>query len=485
MARTETLFGKAVVILASDVVNRAATFVVYALVARYLGATEVGQLALALSLFYAFQVFAAAGVRTLITREVARDPRSLPRQLASGTLLVTLASAVAIAVLEGAVRALGYSRDTASVVLVLGLALLPQTLSVVCEAVFQGIGHVRYIAYAQLPVQAGRVVLAYLLLRHGYGVVHVAWLLLASHIAVATLEWCLMLRFLAPPSPTAVVIGVSALRRTVASARVMARSSRTFLGIEGLTAISTSLNIVLLSAVEGVRAVGLYSAAVQLMIPITLVYQSVVLSVFPMLCRRFADGADQASPVVSRMLFLLVALAIPTAVGLFFLADSALLVYGARDFVEAATALRVMAWALIPAALTSVLGQVFLADSRERVTLRIVASNLVVSVIAGVILIAAFGLIGAAVAAVLARAVNLWQHYRPVSRLIPSLSLRHIGWKPAVAGLCMAAFFAVAPAGHLVLTAACAGTLYLGVVLALTMTGGGPRRFRAALSDGG
>ena len=58
--------------LASDVINRATTFALYALVARSLGAFEFGQLSLALTLFYTFQILAVAGLKTLVTREVAK-----------------------------------------------------------------------------------------------------------------------------------------------------------------------------------------------------------------------------------------------------------------------------------------------------------------------------------------------------------------------------------------------------------------------------
>ena len=60
-------------ILTSDVMNRVTSFVLYALVARHLGAQQFGQLALALTLFYTAQVFAVAGVKTLIVRQVATD----------------------------------------------------------------------------------------------------------------------------------------------------------------------------------------------------------------------------------------------------------------------------------------------------------------------------------------------------------------------------------------------------------------------------
>lgn len=55
----------ALAILTSDVMNRATSFVVYAMVARRLGAFAFGQMSLALSLFYVFQIFAVSGVKTL------------------------------------------------------------------------------------------------------------------------------------------------------------------------------------------------------------------------------------------------------------------------------------------------------------------------------------------------------------------------------------------------------------------------------------
>ena len=485
MTRAGTLLGNAFIVLTSDVANRAATFVVYALVARHLGATDVGQLALALSLFYAFQVFAAAGVRTVMTREIATNQESLHRQVWSATLLVAVASAVSVAVLAGVVRAIGYSHGTAAVVLVLGVALLPYALSVVCEAVFQAFERMRYIAYAQVPVHVARVALTYVLLRRGYGVYQVAMLLLASHVAVASVGWCLMYGCVMRPQPQAAHSPRETLAGTAASALDMARSARTFLGIDGLIAIGAVLNVVLLSALAGEKTVGLYSAASQVMIPVTLVYQSVVISVFPMLCRMMGASGDDVVQVLSRMLDLLLALAIPTAVGLFFLSDSVLvLLYGEREFLQASAALRVMVWTLVPVALTSVLGQIFLAGGRETVTLRIVAVNLLVAAVTGIVLIWSFGLIGAAIAAVLAKAVSLWQHYRPVSRLVPRLSLQEVGWKPAVAGACMAIYLAAAGSAHAAVTAASAAALYVAVLLALTVwTTGGPRRFRAALSD--
>src|SRR5258706_585739 len=129
--------GNAFSVLTSDVMNRATSFVLYALVARNLGAHEFGQLALALTVFYAFQVFAVAGLKTLIIRQVAKDRSQTWTYLIHGFLAVALSSFSSVAVLFGFVRLMHYPRSTASVILLLSLGLLPYAFSAICEAVFQ------------------------------------------------------------------------------------------------------------------------------------------------------------------------------------------------------------------------------------------------------------------------------------------------------------------------------------------------------------
>src|SRR5205814_10641040 len=116
-------------ILASDVVNRATSFVRYALVARYRGAIPFVPLSLALTLFYTFQVLAAAGLKTLVVREVARDKDRTNSYLVNGAATVTATFVLSIAFLFVFVRLMGYSRPTASLILLLSLGLLPASLA--------------------------------------------------------------------------------------------------------------------------------------------------------------------------------------------------------------------------------------------------------------------------------------------------------------------------------------------------------------------
>ena len=84
--------GNALSILSSDVMNRATSFILYALVARHLGANEFGQLMVALTLFYTFQVFAVGGLKTLIIRQVAKDRTQTAAYFVNGCAIVMVSS---------------------------------------------------------------------------------------------------------------------------------------------------------------------------------------------------------------------------------------------------------------------------------------------------------------------------------------------------------------------------------------------------------
>ena len=84
--------GNALSILTSDAMNRVTSFVLYALVARHLGAHEFGQLSLGLTLFFIFQVLAVAGLKTLTIRQVTKDRTQTRRYFINGCVIVAFSS---------------------------------------------------------------------------------------------------------------------------------------------------------------------------------------------------------------------------------------------------------------------------------------------------------------------------------------------------------------------------------------------------------
>jgi O-antigen/teichoic acid export membrane protein len=414
--------------LTSDVVSRGTTLVLYALVARYLGAFELGQLSLAVALFYMFQVLSAAGLRTLVVREVSRDKSLSHSYLVNGTAVIAVACLLSNGALLLYVRLMGYSDDTTSVILLVSLGLLPAALVALMDAVFQAWEQMHLIAWAKVPASIAKAGLAFLALSWGLGLYALAALILLTHLTIACIEWRFLRRYI--PGPRG--------RLDAGVALSMVLRATTFLGIDVAVAVWAVLQVLLLSVLATETEVGLFNAGVQLLAPVTLVFHNVMQTVFPVMCRRFDSSCRDLKPLAEHALAFLLALALPVSAGLFVLADEALLfLYGGDEFLAGTVVIRILAWTVILKALTHALGQVLLAGRRERVTLRIVSVNAAVSLILGLLLIGPLGLTGAALAALVGSIVNAIQHYVPVSGLLGGISIGRLAWKPAAAAIAM------------------------------------------------
>src|ERR1700732_5435586 len=156
-------------ILTSDVMNRATSFVMYALVARRLGAQEFGQLSLAFSLFYMFQVFAIAGLKVLVIRQVAKDRSQTSLYFINACMIVAVSSFSSAVALFAFVHLMHYPASTTLVALLLSLGLLPTAISAVCEGIFQAWEKMHLIAWVNIPVNLARIVCTFLLLTKGQG----------------------------------------------------------------------------------------------------------------------------------------------------------------------------------------------------------------------------------------------------------------------------------------------------------------------------
>ena len=462
--------GNALSILTSDVMSRMTSFVLYALVARHLGAQEFGQLSLAFTLFYMFQVFAVGGLKTLIVRQVAKDRAKTQLYFVNGCMIVAFTSLASIVALWSFIHLMHYPPATTRIILLLSFGLLPYSVSAVSEGIFQAWERMRYIACVNVPVNIAKVAGAFLLLTTNRGLYPVVLILLSSFAAIAAVEvWILLRKFSSEPASIDFHFSLATMR-----------SAATFLGIDGTLAVMSSLNILLLSKLATETEVGLYGAATQLMVPLLLVYQSMAQSIFPLMCRKMEPGFQNLKRIAEQAMELLLVLALPAAAGLFFIGDRALsLLYKNPAFSQAFPALRIVTWVLILQVFTSVLGQVLVASHREKITLRIVLVDTVVNLLVGWLLIAMFGLRGAAVALLLTRVADCCQHYIPAAHLLSGIPIATMVWKPFVAATCMAAYLA-APSGLPgILRGVSATLIYGAALLAVAIwASGGLRQFR-------
>ncbi len=445
-ARTSLLrfAGNAASLLTTDLLNKATTFVIYTQVARYLPATAFGRLSLGLLLVYVFQVLASVGLPNLLTREISQRSGRTPRLLANGLVTAAFTSALAMLAMLLTAWSTNYDRQTALTISIFSLGLFPFAASQVFEASFRGAQRMHFIAIANVLANAIKVVGAIYLMRQGFGALWLVALLVMVRGLVLLVDMLLYFVWsggkLAPWD-----------RRYVWA---LLRRNSTFLGIDAAIACWSAVDALILSKFMSILEVGLYNAALQLLQPASLVYLSIVGSIFPAMCRRFRHQVDQPGTaghaqlvgLTRWMVAFLLMMGLPAVVLILAFADVILHVaYAKPDFLRSVPVMRIACFALIAQCFTTILGHALWAANREGLTLRIVVTNLTANVIISSFTIYYWGLIGAAAGTLAVSILNVLQHfvaYRTVLHKSP------VDWQllsPTIAALAMGCVIWLAP----------------------------------------
>ncbi len=394
--------GNAASLLTTDLLNKATTFVIYALTARYLGAQAFGQFSLGLLLVYVFQVFASVGLPNLLTREIAQHTRRAPRLLSGGLVAAGLTSLLAMLAMCGTSLLMHYDGATTLLICVLSLGLLPYAAAQVFEASFRGTQRMHFIAISNVVANGVKVVGAVWMLQHGYGTLWLAGLLVLVRALILLTD--MLLYFVWSRQRLAICN-----RRFVLA---LVRRSSTFLGIDAAIAGWSAVDALILSKLMGELEVGLYCAATQLLQPASLVYLSIVGSIFPAMCRRSRQGQAQLYTLTRWMVAFLLMLGLPAVVLIVAFADVILIAaYDQVEFLRSVPVMCIASFALIAQCFTTILGHALWAADREADTLRIVVTNLIANVIISSITISTWGLVGAAAGTLLVSVLNVLQHY--------------------------------------------------------------------------
>jgi O-antigen/teichoic acid export membrane protein len=452
-------------LLTSTVFERAMRFALYAMVARSLGATDLGRLALAVAVFQLVSRLAVLGIPVLATREVAKNPGTVPTFVVNGGVIIVLTSIVGYAVLLVFVRGVGYEADTAQVIWLLFAGLLPFCFSRISEAVFIGLERAEYVAFVNVPVNLLQTLAAFLLLRSGYGMPAIALSLAIAYAVMAILQLAILITKVRPDWS----------RPNIGAAARMVKDAAPFLGIEGTVVLRSSSTAIFLSILLGETAVGIFSAAVQLQMPIRLVGNVVATGLFPVLVRAYRVSIATLKNAASRAVELVLAVILPAVAGLMVVGDDLLTFIYGGEFTESDTVLRLLAWAGLGMAMASILGRVLMAADRELLTLRIALVNTTAQIVIGVWLTIQFGVVGAAVAMLVVAVLNILQHYVPVSRLFAGFSIWPMVWRPIVASTAMVLFLIVTASVPVLLRVVLGAVVYAAALLAVSLWSAGGR----------
>lgn len=381
----------------AQIVSKGALYIWQILLAQLISTTEYGIYGTVTAHLQIGAVITAFGLANIVIRDVARQ-RNLAGQYMSSALVIQTVGAL-VAYVGIFIASAAYPLDVRAFIALAGLSLFIDMLGNLCYDQLQAQERMVTTAAIEIGHIALRIALVLLALAAGYGLLGVYVATLISGIVRAALLWATVMRKgVRPQFP----IERHRLRGLLLDAAPLAVGA--FVGVFGYSA-----DRLLAGRLLGLEQVAYLNASFVIIVGmVELLNTTVLIAGYPLLSRAYTPASDLSlyHMMVDKLAFFTFVIVLPITLGVSIFAEQLALIFGA-DFLPAAAVLRWMVWFALLAMLAAVYAQALLVQNRQRLTLVIRVAGLGVNLLLLVFMLPRVGIVGAAVASIIAESLML------------------------------------------------------------------------------
>lgn len=365
-------------------------------IGRVLGVTVFGEYAFVFSYLTVFQILTSFGLKTLITREVARDSSSADKYLVNGPLIAIPLSFAGLLLMNIVIHLLNYPSQVVLATSILSLSLIASTLSECFEGILIGFQRAGVVALAWTIENSLRVGVSLLLVLHGWGLTALVSIFVITRFLNPFICLGFLLRYLPKRS----------FKVELTFCKQVLKTARVFALILIFVTLYWKADVLMLSKMRGTTAVGYYSAAYKLVWFTMMIAQSFFTAFFPLLSELFKSSPVSFEKSCKKAIGYLLMLALPLAVAVTLLSPKLILLLYGDGFTESMKVLRILIWILIPYCVSEVFAHALLASDNQRIDLRVNGISMLCNVLLNLLLIPKFSYLGAAIATLIS--INIY-----------------------------------------------------------------------------
>ncbi len=407
--------------------------VVAIVLARYLSPQGFGLLAFAIAFASLFEILASLGMSTLITRDVAGDPKALGRYLSHGLAVQILLSVAALATLGWAGSLLKFPAQKWTVVFVAGLLMIVENCLDFSSSFFKSFQQMGTVAVLTLALRMGWMVAALGVVWFKGDLVQI--LLARVFISLGVVAGSLWLVH-------------SRLHRIVwqfdlKEALKMLRASFPFALFGAFVMIYIKIDLVMLSLMKGDQMTGWYAAAQKFRQGFVFIPASVRDATLPAMSKFSTESPARLRETIRRSCKYLWMISLPASALISIFADTLIRwIYGPA-YLSAIPALRIVIWTMVFSFINNVFTVALYALKREKEASWTLAFGMVFNILTNLLAIPRWGHVGAATTTVLSEMVVFAMQIYWLRKVLPSTGLLSPVLKPFAAVSTMV-FFLIA-----------------------------------------
>ncbi len=416
----------------SQVFIKVINFIFIVFLARLIGAQDFGKYSFVMVLFGMLSLLANFGFDTLIIRDIARN-RSLSSTYFWNSLFIKVA--VSLFILSIISVLFGFTSIISDAVkrnclliscFILFFNCVTQTMWSFTDAYEK----MQYHSILNVFYNFGRMIIGLTLIFMGYGLIMLFLGLLLVEI--------LVLISTALVTDKAIKLPRMGINFNIIGELITKSWPFALLGFLGL--IYFRVDILILSWLKGDEAVGWYNAAYGLLFGLMFIPDSLITALFPVMSRYHKSSEEALKMIYQRSVKYLFILGLPLAVGMVILADSIILLFYGKVYVNSIVALRILGVALFFVFINAPLGRALFSINKQKIVLLLSLVTVSANIVLNFLMIPKLSYIGASIATVISEILSSLIFFSLLTRFSFRSDIFKIALKPFIACFLMSIF---------------------------------------------
>lgn len=398
--------------------------------AQYLGTVGFGTLSLALALNGILAVFSDLGLSTLLTREVARKKEFANKYL-SNIILIKIGLVVLTLILMVVTVNIGkYSPKTSYIIYLMFISYIFIGFYGVFAAIFQAHEKMEYTSIGNIInaiILFTGVIFAITYSRDIFFIVAIYSVASFTVLLYYIIVYCT--KFHIPSLEIDLKFCKITLKEAIPLSLAMI-----------FALIHYRIDTVFLSFINGESAVGIYSAAYNIMTMLTFIPIVFTTAIYPLLSQFHVSSKNSLKSLYEFSFKVLVILLIPITIGMTFLSHDVILLIYKNAYYTSIGVLQILIWTIPALFLSYLLGTLLTSINKQDSLFRAVVISTVVNIILNLILLPKFSYFGAATATVISESLLCLIYFHFISKYVSKIKVSRLIWKPLIATAVMCLF---------------------------------------------
>ncbi len=412
----------------SHIIVKASNSILFIFIGRLLGPTEAGVFNLGVTYYTIVFSLSAWGLHELLVRELSARRAEGKRYLVNYLLIrVALAAVMYGLLLVGLLAFTPYNTYTQTVIFILALAVFPEAIFSICQALFEAYERLFPPSAVALTSSVFKLSVGIWMVYQGYSAQAIAWIVPLG----STLGLLLFIPAL-----------IQLFRRTQSTAAGRfdwrfsyhaLRNTPDFFIIHIFSLLDYQTDAFLISLLLSEQHVGWYGAAQTTLLAFWMLPNAIRAAIYPLMARYHQAKSQNLAVLYEEVSRYLMVAILPMAAGVSLLAEPIISLIFDDSFGPAVPTLRWSIWAVVFGTLNVPSARLLIVDNRQREAAWITGLSMVTNVICNLLLIPLYGIVGAAIARLIASAVFATLIYIYAQMLVLKKNLLPLFWRPLVA----------------------------------------------------